>query len=293
MIGLYECPDPTPRAEGNEGGRHQGPSILRANQAQTVAWTPFPATEPPDLHVAVAGDIGCSSSRLDATAAAMTQLDDRQPVDALALLGDNAYPSGDPAKLHDTVVTPFADLLDGGTDLFAVLGNHDVKEGHAARQVAALGMSGRWWARHDGDVLLGLDSNLVDDPDQLAWLERTLASATERWRIVMLHHPPYSAGYQGSSDDVRRAFVPPFERYGVQLVLAGHDHDYQRSKLINGGHLRGDGGASSTRRTGEADYAAVSFSWRHFVAVAVFADRLELRAVNQDLGVADDIVIRP
>jgi 3',5'-cyclic AMP phosphodiesterase CpdA len=265
---------------------------LKGSPTETVAWTPFPAGEQPELHLAVAGDIGDNGDRLDATARAVAELDARQPVDALALLGDNAYPRGDPRTLHDTVFVPFGDLLDGGADLLAVLGNHDVMQGHAAGQVAALGMPGRWWARHEGHVLVvGLDSTRAGDPDQRAWLERTLASATEPWRIVMLHHPPYSAGYQGSDEDVRRAFVPLFERYGVQLVLAGHDHDYQRSVPINGVTYVVTGGAAGTRRTGEAHFTAVSFSWHHFVELAVFPDRIVLRAVNQDLRVADDAVI--
>jgi 3',5'-cyclic AMP phosphodiesterase CpdA len=265
---------------------------LKGSPTRTVAWTPFPAGERPELHVAVAGDVGDSGRRLAATAAAIGELDTRQPLDVLALLGDNVYPTGDPAKLADTVFTPFAHLLQRGVELDAVLGNHDVMQGHAAGQVATLDLPGRWWARHDGDVLIvGLDSARPGDPDQRAWLERTLASATETWRIVLLHHPPYSAGYQGSSERVRRAFVPLFERYGVQLVLSGHDHDYQRSVPINGVTYVVTGGAAGTRRTGEADFTAVSFSWHHFVELAVFPDRLVLRAINQDLRVADEVVI--
>lgn len=177
--------------------------------------------------------------------------------------------------------------------LFAVLGNHDVKEGNAAGQVDALGMEGRWWAHDFGDVLLvGLDSNAVDDPDQRAWLEDALAGSTEQWRIVVVHHPPYSAGYQGSNRAVRRTFVPLFERYGVQLVLSGHDHDYQRSKPINGVYIV-SGAAAGTRRTGEDHFTAESFSWHHFVELAVFDDHLVVRAVNQDERVADEAVILP
>jgi hypothetical protein len=126
---------------------------LKGSPTGTVPWTPFPAGERPELHVAVAGDVGDSGRRLAATAEAISELDARQPLDALALLGDNVYPTGDPAKLDDTVFTPFAGLLRRGVELDAVLGNHDVIEGHAARQVAALGLPGRWWARHEGDVL--------------------------------------------------------------------------------------------------------------------------------------------
>jgi 3',5'-cyclic AMP phosphodiesterase CpdA len=265
---------------------------LKGSPTSTVAWRPFPADQQPELNLAVAGDIGDSGVRLDATARAITELDARQPVDVLALVGDNAYPTGDPAELRDTVFRPFRDLLHGGTELLAVLGNHDVMQGHAAGQVAALGMPGRWWARHEGDVLIvGLDSTRPDDRDQRAWLERTLAAATEPWRIVMLHHPPYSAGYHGSDKAVRRAFVPLFERYGVQLVLSGHDHDYQRSVPIDGVTYVVTGAAAGTRRTSEADFTAVSFSWHHFVQLAVFPDRLVLRAINQDFRVADEAVI--
>ena len=91
--------------------------------------------------------------------------------------------------------------------------------------------------------------------------------------------------------DVRRAFTPLFERHGVQLVLSGHDHDYQRSVPINGVTYVVTGGAAGTRRTGEADFTAVSFSWHHFVELAVFPDRLVLRAINQDLRVAYGAVI--
>ncbi|HEX6420296.1 MAG TPA: metallophosphoesterase [Acidimicrobiales bacterium] len=267
---------------------------LKGSPTETAAWQPFPGGQAPDLHVVVAGDVGDSGNRIDATGAAAARLDQRLPVDALLVLGDNVYPSGDPARLERTVFGPFADVLDHAA-LYAILGNHDVKKGNAEAQVAALGMPGRWWAAHlDGDVLLvGLDSNAVDDPVQRAWLEETLAAATERWRIVAVHHPPYSAGYQGSSNDVREAFAPLFERYGVQLVLSGHDHDYQRSEPLNGVTYVVSGGASGTRRTGDDHFTAVSFSWHHFTELAVFPDRIVVRAVNQDMRVADEAAVLP
>lgn len=263
----------------------------KGSPTSTEAWTPFPADAPPELHLVAVGDVGDSGSRLSATAAAVADLDDRLPVDGLMLLGDNAYPAGDPARLPDTVFDPFAAVL-SDADLYAVLGNHDVKEGHADAQVQALGMPGRWWAATRGDVLLvGLDSNLVDDPAQRRWLEDTLAGSDATWRIVLVHHPPYSAGYQGSNEDVRAAFGPVFERHGVQLVLSGHDHDYQRSKAVRGVTYVVSGAAAGTRRTAEDAFTAVSFSWHHFVEIAVWPDHLVLRAVNQDLRVADEAVL--
>ncbi len=263
---------------------------LKGSPTNTEAWAPLP-TDGQELHLLLAGDIGDVGGRLDATAAAITDLDNRQSLDGIVLLGDNVYPAGDASRLPDTVFDPLAPVLEHA-DLHAILGNHDVKGGNAEAQVAALGMDGRWWAEHLGDLLLiGLDSTMADDPEQRAWLADTLAAATEPWRIVLLHHPPYSAGYQGSSTEARDAFVPLFERYGVQLVVSGHEHDYQRSVPINGTTYLVTGGAAVTRRTGEEDFTAVSFSWHHVVELGVYPDHLTWRAVNQDLRIADEATL--
>jgi 3',5'-cyclic AMP phosphodiesterase CpdA len=257
--------------------------------------TPVAAGGPALVHLALAGDVGGRGrgvARVRATADAIRRVDAVHPLDGLVLLGDNVYPSGNPARLDETVFGPFAAVLDH-VPLFAVLGNHDVMRGHAAAQVAALGMPGRWWSHAFGDdaLLVGLDSNLVDDPTQADWLAETLAAATQPWRIVVVHHSPYSAGYQESDLAVRRAFVPLFERFGVQLVVSGHDHDYQRSTPVGGVTYLVSGGAAGTRRTGHEDFTAVSFRWHHFVELAVFPDRLVARAVNPALRVADEVVI--
>jgi hypothetical protein len=108
----------------------------------------------------------------------------------------------------------------------------------------------------------------------------------------VLHHPPCSAGYQGSNVAVGRTLVPVFaNHHGVQLVLSGHDHDYQRSRPVNGVTCVVSGAASGTRGTGEADFTAVSYSWLHFVEIGVFPDRMVVRAVNPELRVADEAVV--
>ena len=263
----------------------------KGSPTHTTAFRPYAIH--PELHVGVAGDIGDSGDRLDATAQAMARLGRADPYEVLLLLGDNVYPSGDPKELPNTVFSPFAEVLESAR-LLAILGNHDVKEGHVPAQMQALGMPGRWWADEIDDTLfVGLDSNEPRNPKQLAFLKRTLSASTARWKIVAVHHPPYSAGYQGSSEDVRQIFSPIFEKYNVQLVLSGHDHDYQRSKPIGGVTYVVSGGAAGTRRTGTESFTAESFSWHHFLDLAIFPDRLVGRAVNQDRRVADTFVLRP
>lgn len=258
----------------------------------SVTWPYEPHDPPPEFHLAAVGDVGEGGRSIDATGAAVARVAEEEPFDALLFLGDNVYPSGDPSKLPDTVFAPFADVLAGGTELLAILGNHDVKGGLGDEQMEALGMPGPYWAVDEGDVLIvGLDSNEIDDQAQLQFLEDALAATDATWKIVAVHHPPYSAGYQGSSLDVRETLAPYLERYGVQLVLSGHDHDYQRSVEIDGVTYVVSGAGSLTRRTGEDDFTAVAYSWNHFVDIAIVGDQLDLRAVGQDGSVFDEFTL--
>ena len=255
----------------------------------SVTWPYTPHDPPAEFHLAVAGDVGEPGSRIDDTGTAVARIATAEPFDALLLLGDNVYPDGDPAKLPRTVFGPFADVLRAGTTLLAIIGNHDVKANWADAQLRALGMPARYWTWEFGDVLIvGLDSNDLDQA-QLAFLEQALATTSARWKIIAIHHPPYSAGYQGSSTEVRAKLSPVLERYGVQLVLSGHDHDYQRSIPIAGVTYVVAGAAANTRRTGDEGFTATSYSWHHFLDIAVTGDRLVLRAVGQDGRVFDEV----
>jgi 3',5'-cyclic AMP phosphodiesterase CpdA len=259
----------------------------------STTWPYVPHEPAPEFHLVAAGDVGDGGGRIEATGAAAARIAAEEPYDALLLLGDQVYPHGDPARLPATVFGPFAAVLEGGAELLAILGNHDVMDGHGDDQLAELGVEGRWWSRTYGDVLVvGLDSTDLEAPGQLEFLESTLSATEATWRIVAIHHPPYSAGYQGSSIDVRETLAPILARDGVQLVLSGHDHDYQRSVPIDGTTYVVSGAGSSTRRTGEDDFTAASWSWHHIVDIAVTGDVLTLRAVGQDGSVFDELVLR-
>jgi 3',5'-cyclic AMP phosphodiesterase CpdA len=94
------------------------------------------------------------------------------------------------------------------------------------------------------------------DPEQLAWLDKELADSTATWKICFFHHPLYSDGKTHGPDlDLRRQIEPIFVAHGVNLVLSGHDHCYERFKpqkgiyyflLGNSGQLRMHGLKSST-----------------------------------------------
>jgi hypothetical protein len=261
-------------------------------QPPVTRFEPFAHDDQPLVRLAAAGDVGTGGPEEWQTAEAMDQLEGDDDYDALLLLGDNVYPDGDPADLPRAVFDPFGAVLDGETQLLAVLGNHDVEDGYGDPQAAALGMPNRWYSTEIGDALLvALDSTRPHDAEQLAWLEETLSATDATWKIVMLHHPPYSGGAHGSSVDVRDAFAPLFERYGVQLVLAGHDHDYQRSTPIDGVTYVVSGGASKLRPAHRADFMEVAWSVYHFTDIAIWSDRLQLRAMDQSGAVFDSVIL--
>jgi 3',5'-cyclic AMP phosphodiesterase CpdA len=257
-------------------------------------WEPIamPPEAQPWLRVALVGDVGDGGGREFATAAAIEAQSTIDPYDILMLLGDNVYPSGDPSRIRQTVFEPFGPLLDSGTELFAILGNHDVEGGTGDAQLRALGMPGRWYAIERGDLLgIALDSTMPANPEQLAWLEKTLAESHATWKLVGFHHPPYSSGMHGSNEAVRAAFVPLFEKYGVQIVFSGHEHDYERTNPINGVTYIVTGGGSRTRRTGIDDFTAVAYSTHHYVDMNVYTDHIVLRAIDQDGRQFDEVVV--
>ncbi len=252
----------------------------------------FSLDDSPHLRLAAAGDVGTGDEPAFATAAAMDRIEGDQEYAALLLLGDNVYPNGDPDDVDDKVFAPYGDVLDGGTQLLAVLGNHDVRDENADAHAEAIGMPGRWYATRIDDVLIiSLDSNQPENREQVAWLEETLVDSDARWTIVTMHHPPYSGGYHGSDHGVRNAFSGLFEAHDVQLVLAGHDHDYQRSRPIDGVTYIVSGGGATVRPASSADFIDVAFSTLHFLDIAVWPDRIEIRAVDQGGNQFDHITL--
>jgi tartrate-resistant acid phosphatase type 5 len=150
----------------------------------------------------------------------------RSSAAVLVTLGDNDYTRG--RSFRANWISTFGWLSAEGIGVAGALGNHDVQFDRGRYEFQLLGMPGPYYVRRVDDVeLIVLDSNAITTA-QTRWLKRTLAGRSGFRRIVVLHHPPYTCGGHLGSAAVRRAWVPLFERYGVRLVLSGHDHNYQR-----------------------------------------------------------------
>jgi len=87
-----------------------------------------------------------------------------------------------------------------------------------------------------GDVhFLCLDSNRYTDPNDAAmqqWIAGDLGGTDARWKFVIYHHPPYNVGREHHAVQHMRVLSPLFEAHGVDFVLSGHEHNYQRARPL-------------------------------------------------------------
>jgi hypothetical protein len=132
--------------------------------------------------------------------------------------------------------------------VFPTIGNHDnaIGDARAYRDVFVLPEDGasatypdhaeRFYSFDYGPVhFVSLDTetaflDTARRQAQIAWLQADLAATTRQWKVVFFHRPPYSSGSGHGSDlTIRSVFAPIFEQNGVQLVLNGHDHVYERT----------------------------------------------------------------
>ena len=163
--------------------------------------------------------------------------------DFVVTMGDNNYPLGSAETIDFNVglfyhdfIAPYVGRFGCGATrnrFFPSLGNHDWMSTGARPYLDYFELPGneRYYAFVRGPVeLLALDSD-PSEPDgntpdsvQARWLHQALALSTARWKIVYMHHAPYSSGPHGGTVALRW----PFKAWGVDLVLAGHDHDYER-----------------------------------------------------------------
>lgn len=100
-------------------------------------------------------------------------------------------------------------------------------------------------------IVLNTNYNLEE---QAVWLEKILSSNKNKWTIVIYHHPFYSTGEGRDNKKIRDAFMPIFDKYGVDLVLQGHDHTYARTHKIKAGNIDSKGTVYITSVSGPKQY---------------------------------------
>jgi hypothetical protein len=232
------------------------------NQPDQRFTTAPPFGSPKPARIWVLGDSGTADEAAAAVANVYRFAAGPEETDFWMMLGDNAYPSGTDAEYQAAVFDMYPDFLRTSV-LWPTLGNHDGNTADSDSQTGpyydiftlpSMGQSGgvasgteAYYAFDYGNMhIICLESHETDrspDGPMMQWLKEDLASTTQEWIIAFWHHPPYSKGSHDSDDEIqliemRENALPILEEGGVDLVLTGHSHSYERSVLLDGHYGR-------------------------------------------------------
>jgi len=244
---------------------------LQSGPGNYFSTLPTPGTEG-SYHIGVVGDCGNNSINQRNVRDQLVRYLGDNYMDAWVLLGDNSYSTGRDAEFQSNFFNIYKDNLLPKYPLFPSPGNHDYYDGDSAEekvqkthQVAyyqnftmpvegeAGGVASHNPAFYSFDLgnihFLSLDAYGIEEDQyrmsdtlgpQAQWVKKDLeANKNKGWVIAYWHHPPYTMGSHNSDKEmelvhIRENFIRILERYGVDLVLCGHSHDYERSRLMKG-----------------------------------------------------------
>ena len=244
---------------------------------------------PGSVKFAAIGDNGTGEQPQYETADQMTRLYKVFPFDLVIMLGDNMYGGQQPADFVKKFEKPYAALLSAGVKFQASLGNHDRDENVLYKPFNMNGQRYYSYARNNVRFF-ALDSTRMDDK-QLAWIDTSLARATEDWKICYFHHPLYSnADRHGASVDLRVRLEPILIKHGVDVVFSGHDHVYERLKPQKGIHYFVSGAAGQLRRgnMSPSEQTAAYFDQdQSFMVVEIAGSEMYFEAVSRTGKIVD------
>jgi hypothetical protein len=193
-----------------------------------------------NVRFAVIGDFGDAGSAEEDVA----NLVHSWNVDFVITVGDNNYPDGEASTIDENIgqyyhqyIYPYVGSYGQGSNVnrfFPSLGNHDWRTNppQPHYDYFVLPNNERYYDFIWEDIhFFALDSD-TDEPDgvtensiQGQWLQNALLSSTTTWRVVYFHHAPYSSSSSHGSEEYMQW---PFKEWGGTVVMAGHDHTYER-----------------------------------------------------------------
>lgn len=272
--------------------------IAACGRSPDVAFLPYTSTPPvadPAVRLVVIGDFGTGNDASRDVAASVRGWVGSEGADALLTTGDNAYPDGDAEQLEDAWMEPYGWVDRAEIPTVATLGNHDIRAEDGEPVMRVFGMPSRWFSHRMGIAeIFVLDGNRPDDPGQLRWLRRALARSTAVWKIALFHQPAFSCARHDGTPTIVARWVPEFEAEGVDLVLNGHDHNYQRFAPSGGVTyvVSGGGGAGlyglDTCDEGTPPRVQGNDEAHHFLAIEGSSERMRVRAIGADGSTLDD-----
>lgn len=250
---------------------------------------PPPGMDAP-LTAWILGDCGTANSDQRNVRDAYYSYIGQDHTDMILFLGDNAYNSGTDAEYQNAIFNNMYESKLQNSVAWSCLGNHDGKSADSDNQSGPyydiftfpkMGECGglasgteAYYSYDYGNVhFIILDSYETDrsvNGPMYIWCENDIQATSAKWIIAMWHHPAYTKGSHDSDSEsnliqMRERFLPMLEANGVDLVLSGHSHSYERSYYINGHygmsstfnintHAVGDTGGGDGKISGDGAY---------------------------------------
>ena len=248
------------------------------------------------IKFAVLGDTGTGGSDQVAVGRQLNSFRAKFPFEFVLLLGDNLYGRESPGDYKRKFETPYKELLDAKVKFYAALGNHDDPN---QRNYKLFNMNGERYYTFKPSLtstvrFFALDSNYMD-PKQLQWFEKELAGSGSDWKIAFFHHPPYASGQHGSDEILRGHLEPLFMKHGVNVVLTGHEHFYERIKPQKGVQYFVMGNSAKLRKgdINPTGLTAVGYDEGYgFMLVEIDGDNMYFVALNERGQTVDSGVVR-
>lgn len=272
-------------------------------------WTgrSLPADEGP-LRFAVFGDIGSGKKPQYKVASVL----DRWDPDLVLITGDIVYPSGKDKHYDKKYFRPYANILPR-IPFFPAIGNHDYGNTASAengekrfiKHYTKIHRRPKYYSFDAGGAhFISLDVNnegyniraaapIAPGTDQYKWLEKDLKEKKSQWTFIFLHVPIYASYKHGDHETLQKALTPLISRYGVDVVFAGHNHLYERTKKINGTTYItvGTGGADLNASGGKKPFSIKHFAEYGFVSAVLTRHTLSLEMITHEGKIRDTHVI--
>ena len=292
-----------------------------AYKASENAFKTFRGEDKPYLSFLAFGDSGSGSEEQLELAARMEAFNP----DFVVHMGD-LVETGLDASADDQYFIPYKKMI-AKYPFFMALGNHDygreynkdesrrfLRENYIPfHTMPYTGFPPYYYFFDDGNArFFVLDTNffygakwaqpLGTDSKQYKWLERFLARTDKAWKFVVMHEPLNSTGARGGIEAQKAVLEPLLEKYGVDMVFQGHDHDYERTKPLKGGAVNdqegivyvtlGGGGSPLYFQRSNEDWSEKFLPVYHFAYFEINGPSLKMTVYDKDAKVIDTLEIQ-
>ena len=201
-----------------------------------------------------------------------------QTIPVIACPGNHEYRKGITGKLDERFIYTFSYFIDSRSNGHAIF---DTRYGNAA--------------------IITLDSNRDTWTlfSQRRWFKQTLQKTQDaKWKMVVLHHPPYSIRGKLRHFFIRRLFDPLIREYGVDIVLQGHEHGYARmitkdknNTLARPVYLISQASPKDYRINFDKKYDRFGNGTRYYQTIDISTDSLSLKAYTETGDLYDHVCI--